>query len=736
MKNKIKLSIIIVNYQVEKDVMICITSILKSKPKVQFEIIIVDNDSKNELKKILENISQVQYVSSGSNVGFGAGNNIGARLAKGDFLFFLNPDTIVKNDSIDTLFNFIKNNPKSGMVAPLLFDPSGDVYSNQGSNKYNFINAIITSSFINKVFPNNVISSKFFHRDWDRKTVEEFDVVPGTAFMIRKNLFEKVGMFDENLFLYFEEYDLAKRVKSLGYKNYILPRAKIIHTWEVSTKKRKDIDKIFAKSRYIFFRKHYGVLFALIVNLISSFGKNELFLSLTLGLSVFLGLYKIGELMTFIGDQGWFYLSAKDMLVNGQIPLVGIASSHPWLHQGPFWTYLLAFALWIFKFDPVSGAYLAVALGILSVIGIYAAGSRLFSKRVGLIASLLYTTSPLTVYYMRFPYHTSPIPLFVIALIFPLYKIIQGKLNYLPLAILLLVILYNFEIATITLWGVLGGVLLYIFFNGKEKFKHLFSKKLLIFSLFSLIIPLFPIILYDVKNGFPQTLKLAAWSFYRIISLFGYNPQQAFSINKIIAMFNFLFDNFVKLIFAENSFISLVIFIFLASWVINMIFRTKAVSYKLIYLLIFIPLFFVVLNQTPSDAYLPIFFPTLILLLSVFLNFIMSKKLMLVPVLIFIIVIAAGNINFMLKNDFAFDKSGKLFTLDKRFQAARQILNIVRNRDYNLKGKGPGSEFQSFTMNYEYLTWLLGHGPSEKTEDFKIYILESAKGIIIEDKNK
>ncbi len=734
-KNNIQVSIIIVNYKVEKELVVCISSIINSKPKVSFEIIVVDNDSVSSLKETLQKISYVRYIKSEDNIGFGAGNNLGAKAAKGDFLFFLNPDTIVKKNSMDILFNFVRNNFKVGMTAPLLLDASGNIYPKQGSNEYDLKSAMVTSSFINKIFPNNPISKKFFHKDWDRKNIEEFDVVPGTAFMIKKDLFEKAGMFDENFFLYFEEYDLAKRVKKIGYKNYIIPKAKVVHIWEASTKKRKDINKIFSQSRYNFFKKNYGRFFAFIVNLFSNIGKHELLLGLILIFSVYLSSLKLKELMTFIGDQGWFYLSARDMIISGQIPLVGIASSHPWLHQGPFWTYFLALFLWIFNFNPVSGAYLTIILGALSVFGIYIVGSTLFSKRVGLIASLLYATSPLVVYYMRFPYHTSPIPLFVMALIFSLYKIIQNRSSYLPLSIFLLAILYNFEISTSVLWGVLMCILTYKFFKYRKSFSKIFNKKIIFFSLFALVIPLLPIILYDVKNGFPQTLKFAAWVFYRAVSLLGYSPHQAFSINKIIIMFNFLFDNFRKLIFAQSSFISFIILAILIGWIIYIAFK-KGInnSYRLIILLFVIPFIFVILNQTPSDAYLTIFFPIVIIFFSYFLYFIMTAKMMIIPVLIFIIILIVSNISFMLKNDFTFDKSSKLFTLDKRVQATREILNIVQNKDYNLKGVGAASKYESFTMNYEYLTWWFGHPSSKKNELIKIYISESENGIKVEKK--
>jgi GT2 family glycosyltransferase/4-amino-4-deoxy-L-arabinose transferase-like glycosyltransferase len=734
MKN-LQVSIVIVHYEVEKELFVCVSSIFKAKPNVSFEIIVVDNDQKGMLEKQLKGkFPQVKYIKSYKNVGFGAGNNIGAKSATGKYLLFLNPDTFVEKGAIDELYSFMDKNPNAGMVAPLLLNPSRSIYSDQGSDEYNFINGIVVLSFVNKLFPNNIISRKFFHRNWNKKRVEEFDVVPGTAFIISKELFERSGRFDEKLFLYFEEYDLAKRLRKFGNKNYIIPQAKVRHIWEASTKKENDIKEIFSKSRQYFFKKYYGSFFASVVEFISNFGKHELALGAILVMSIYLGLFRINELMVFIGDQGWFYLSARDLLVNGHIPLVGIASSHPWLHQGAFWTYLLALFLWIFHFNPVSGAYLTVILGVLSVFGIYIVGSKLFSKRIGLIASLLYATSPLVVYNSRFPYHTSPIPLFALALIYFTYKFVRGKYSYLPLMILFSAVLYNFEIATAALWGTIAGILAYLFYKKQIQFRELLNKKNIVVSIFSLVIPLFPMILYDVRNGFPQTLKFAAWIFYKIFSLLG-SSQQSFSINKTVTVISFLFNNFTKLIFASSSLIAFIIFVALACWILySIVWRREGArsGQGLLILLFIIPLTLIIFNQTPSDAYLPMLFPIVVLLFSILFDQFMNAKKALIISMIIIAATVFSNVSYMLENNFALDRYSAMFTLDKRVLMAKEILNMTGDSEYNLVGKGPGSEFKSFTMNYEYLTWWMGHGPSRDNKNFKIYISESASGIKIE----
>ena len=142
-------------------------------------------------------------------------------------------------------------------------------------------------------------------------------------------------------------------------------------------------------------------------------------LSCVLIIGAFLRFARLSTLMAFIGDQGWFYLSARDLLLTWNIPLVGITSSHTWLHQGALWTYMLAPILWLFNFNPVGGAYLAVVLGIISIIAIYIVGKDLSkNEETGLIAAFLFATSPLVIIHSRIPYHTAPIPLATLLFIF------------------------------------------------------------------------------------------------------------------------------------------------------------------------------------------------------------------------------------------------------------------------------------------------------------------------------
>lgn len=205
-------SIVVVHYKADKVLFECLQSIKKSKPKVSFEVIVVDNDEKKVIdKEIRKNYQWTRYIKSPKNLGFGAGNNLGAKRAKGKYLFFLNPDTIVLPNATDSLVEFLEKNKSAGIVAPLLLNPQKRPYPLQGTSILTPLKGVFALSFLVKLFPNNSISKKYWLKGWDKTKTKEVDVVPGTAFMIEKKAFEKIGGFDEKFFLYFEEADFCKK---------------------------------------------------------------------------------------------------------------------------------------------------------------------------------------------------------------------------------------------------------------------------------------------------------------------------------------------------------------------------------------------------------------------------------------------------------------------------------------------------------------------------------------------
>ena len=268
MKKK-EISIIIVYYKIKKELFACIESIIASDPKMSYEIIVVDNDEKKTLASdLLQRHPKVRYIPNPVNNGWGGGTNIGAKYAQGTYLFFLNPDTLVQKHAIDNNLLFLKMHKKIGVVSSLLLNKDRIPYPLQGTQSLTPLRALVAFSFLNKRMPNNPISSKFWYLHIDRSKPFNVDIAPLSASLIKKSLFKKVEMLDESYFLYFEEYDLGKKINALGYVNYINTNSQVIHFWEGSTKYRRDRDEIMIQSRKHYFTKYYGQTIAHMIEML------------------------------------------------------------------------------------------------------------------------------------------------------------------------------------------------------------------------------------------------------------------------------------------------------------------------------------------------------------------------------------------------------------------------------------------------------------------------------------
>lgn len=728
------ISIITINYHVKEDLLSCLQSIYDAQPLSKFEIIVVDNDEEKTLGKDLKKkFPKVIYIPN-ENKGFGQGNNTGVKKAKGDFIFFLNPDTKIFPKTIDLLVDYLNRHKEVGIVAPILIDQNKNLYE-QGANELTPVSALFTFSFIHTLFPKNPIAKRYWTNGWDKKEIKEVASVPGAAFVIRKEIFKKIQGFDENFFMYFEEQDLCKRVREFGWKIVMIPKSKVFHALGKSSIQVRHINRIFQQSRFYFFRKHYGLLTALLTESIMRTGKYTVLLLGILLLETGILFYKLPELMFFIGDQGWFYLSARDIVLTGNIPLVGIASSHPWLHQGALWTYMLAPVLALSHFHPLGGAYIAVFFGILSTILIYKTGSLLFSSRIGFIAALLYATSPLVLYHARTPYHTAPIPFLTLLYIVALYKWLQGREIFVPVIIFLLAVLYNFEIATFLFTIVFLVLFIIGILNKKQWALRVFRPKIIILSIISFIIPMLPMLIYDLGHGFPQTLKVVVWILYKIATTLGYpelNPEvQSTSFSSVLM---FMGEYYKRLIYLPAAFVAFTIALFSFGFFYKeildrLVLHRHTIAIYLLGLVTTISIIGLIVTKTISDAYLPILYPLIIFITALFFD----KLITLRPRLKFIVWLILGGIAFM--NVFAFIENHTLVGngrgLAFRIAGAKQIVTQSKGRSYNLLGEGVGSNFESYTMNYEYLTWWLGNGPSNAPQRLKFYISENDKGVAI-----
>lgn len=449
-------------------------------------------------------------------------------------------------------------------------------------------------------------------------------------------------------------------------------------------------------------------------------------------IAAFLRFYRLSELMPFIGDQGWFYLSAKDMLLRGDIPLVGITSSHTWLHQGALWTYILGILFLIFRFDPLVPGYFTALMGVLAVFIVYKVGERMFSKRIGLIASVLSASFPLAVIHARLPYHTTLVPLFTTIFIYLIYKWVRGDGGNVPWIIVILAILYHTELATLVFWFVF---LFFLFFGLWRKLnwaRRALRKDIILKSSVGFLIVMLPILLYDINHKFLQTFGLVLWVPYRLVKVM-YSIITNQSVTGSSGSFwDFLVVYAPRLLFFPNAVFAFLIFLFgLGIFFIIVSKKRKDIAILTLFLCFVISFGGVFTNHTPSEPYLLMFFPMIALILACSFDWLMQLvKLRLLSIGILIIVVTLNSYT-LIQSDYIMGKPyGYGPTMTDRINTANKIVSLANGKKYNLIGKGRGSQFESYTMNYEYLLWWLGHPPSKNPQSL-IFTVEDTTGKVI-----
>lgn len=258
-------SIILLHYRDREALFFCLESIYASRPKVGFEILVVDNDERQKIKKeLFQSFPQVVYKKSPSNIGYSAGNNLGVSLARGKYVFILNPDTKLFDGTIDTLFDFMEKHKKAAVVGPKLVDGRGRPFFQLGFKELDLIRGVFVLSFLNKIWPKNPVSDSYWPKVYPSKP-KCVEALPGSALFIRKKYFDEIGGFDENFFLFFEESDLCRRFRIAGYELYIVSEACVFHRWKEGRVEDSGLKEIFKRSRFYYFKKYYGVLGALLV---------------------------------------------------------------------------------------------------------------------------------------------------------------------------------------------------------------------------------------------------------------------------------------------------------------------------------------------------------------------------------------------------------------------------------------------------------------------------------------
>ncbi len=254
------ISVLIVSYNVREYLLQAIDSVKNSIYNGHIEIIVVDNDSfDGTLLSVQKRHPDVTLIKNNRNVGFGKANNQVARNAKGDFLFILNPDTIVQENTIETLVTYLINNLNVGIAGPKVLNSDGSL---QLASKRSIPTVSVSLPKIlglSKLFPKNKWAGKYNLTYLEENKIHKVEAISGSAMMIRKSSFEQLNGFDESFFMYGEDLDLCKRIVALCEEIHYVPTTQIIHYGGESVRSaRFDSINAFFDSMSLFYKKHFS----------------------------------------------------------------------------------------------------------------------------------------------------------------------------------------------------------------------------------------------------------------------------------------------------------------------------------------------------------------------------------------------------------------------------------------------------------------------------------------------
>lgn len=249
-------SVIIINYNTLELTKNTIDSVIAKTKNIDYEIILVDNDSQDGSKEFFskkEYKNKIKFIKNDNNLGFGKANNLGIDVAAGKYIFLLNSDTLLVNNAIKILYDFMEKNDNVGISGGNLYNIENEPTHSYGEIPrfyYEILSPI--KSLLFKV--TNKGRSDFNYSE----APKQVGYITGADMFIRKEALNRAGYFNPDFFMYFEETELTVRIKKLGYIACSVPRAQIIHLEGQSFEFKENRYKMFIKSKYQFYEKVYG----------------------------------------------------------------------------------------------------------------------------------------------------------------------------------------------------------------------------------------------------------------------------------------------------------------------------------------------------------------------------------------------------------------------------------------------------------------------------------------------
>lgn len=268
----LKLSIVIVNYNVKHFLEQCLKSVYQAIQNIEAEVFVVDNNSIDGSQDMVRSsFTDVKLIANSKNTGFSTANNQAIKESKGEYVLLLNPDTVVPENCFQALLEFADKTPDLGGCGIPMYDGQGNYLPESKRGLPTPEVAFYKMIGLNKLFPKSKKFGKYHLGYLAPDQNHEVEILAGAFMLIRKKVLDKIGLLDETFFMYGEDIDLSYRITKAGWKNYYFAGSRIIHYKGESTKKLStNYVKVFYKAMVIFAEKHYAgsnqKLFKLFIN--------------------------------------------------------------------------------------------------------------------------------------------------------------------------------------------------------------------------------------------------------------------------------------------------------------------------------------------------------------------------------------------------------------------------------------------------------------------------------------
>lgn len=264
----IKVSVVIVSYNVQDFLDLCLDAVTKSLKNIEHEIFVVDNDSKDDSVGLVQRkYPHVRLIDNKINVGFSKANNQALALSSGEYIHYLNPDTIIPEDFYEKCLAYMDAHPHVGALGPRIIDADGNYAPDSKKSFPSFWVSVAKVAGLSKAFPKSKWFNKYYAAHVGEYETAPVDILSGCCLLVNKeNLMQSGGGFDEAYFMYCEDVDMCHRLNLHGYKNIYFPEVTIVHYKGESTRKLTfSYMKIFYEAHALFVEKYYpkklGILF-------------------------------------------------------------------------------------------------------------------------------------------------------------------------------------------------------------------------------------------------------------------------------------------------------------------------------------------------------------------------------------------------------------------------------------------------------------------------------------------